>query len=94
MAAFTISVCFVLIVPSSSYGSPRQPRIHRRKTNFTVALILPKIVFGTRRYNKAVNDAISALYKSRTPKFDFLNTHGHVQVDSQMISLTPNPTGI
>lgn len=95
MAVFAVSVCVVLVgvAPSSSHGSPRQPRLHRRKTNFTVALVLPKIVFGTRKYQKAVNDAITALYKSRSPRFEFLNTHGHLQVYSEMISMTPNPTG-
>lgn len=94
MAILVISVSFVSVVPGISTLNVQRSRIHhRRKTNFTVALILPKIVFGKRNYQKAVNEALAALHKSRSPKFEFLNTHGYVQVHSEMLSLTPSPTG-
>lgn len=98
MASFVVSCVFMTTVPSVSGSyyevqqtSRRGPWTH--KTNLTVALILPKIVFGKRNYQKAVNDALSAMRKSRSPKFEFLNTLGQVQVHSEMMSLTPSPTG-
>lgn len=72
----------------------QRTRPHRKaKSNITVALILPKIVFGIRNYKKAVNDALSALQKSKGRKFEFIQTHGQVQVHTEMLSLTPSPTG-
>ncbi len=91
MAFLIIGIFFVFVAPNASSGA-RRSRKFGRKTNYTVALILPKIVFGTRKYHKAVSDAIAALNKSRNPKFEFL-ADGQVQVHSEMISLTPSPTG-
>lgn len=70
---------------------PQQPKM--TSNNLTVALLLPKIVFGRRLYQKAVSDALQALQKSKSQRFEFLHTYGPVQVTIEMLSLTPSPTG-
>lgn len=63
--------------------------------NLTIGLILPKSTFNVRQYNRAINDAVNGLQKSKERKFHFLKKHHFTphQVASQMFSLTPSPTG-
>ncbi|XP_046659792.1 glutamate receptor ionotropic, NMDA 2B isoform X4 [Homalodisca vitripennis] len=65
-------------------------------TNLTIGLILPKSTFNVRQYNRAINDAVNGLQKSKEKKFNFLKKHNFTphQVASQMFSLTPSPTAI
>lgn len=64
-------------------------------TNLTIGLILPKSTFNVRPYNRAINDAVNGLQKSKEKKFNFLKKHNFTpyQVATQMFSLTPSPTG-
>ncbi|KAK9496452.1 hypothetical protein O3M35_013260 [Rhynocoris fuscipes] len=65
-------------------------------TNITIGLILPKTLFGARSYNRAINDAVNGLYKPRGRKLGFLKRYAFTagQVNTQMMVLTPSPTGI
>jgi predicted RNA-binding protein with EMAP domain len=102
MKLFPLQMAFMMAISVSLWttsvdagrSSVQRNRNHRKmRSNITVALILPKIHFGKRNYQKAVNDALFALQKSKNTKFKFLHTHGQVQVHSEMLSLTPSPTG-
>lgn len=70
--------------------------VEKAAKNLTVGLILPRTAFGVRKYNSTIINAINNLSKSRGPKLKFLKDYQFTpaQVNSQMMSLTPSPTGM
>lgn len=66
-----------------------------RKPDLTIGLIVPKKQFGVRDYLRGIQEAINSLHKSRGPKLSFLNKYNFTQyqVNTEMMSLTPSPTG-
>ncbi|KAL1129035.1 hypothetical protein AAG570_013567 [Ranatra chinensis] len=69
---------------------------HQHKKNLTIGLLLPKTMFGVRGYNRAINEAVNSLHRSKGPKLEFLKHYTFTphQVRSEMMLLTPSPTGV
>jgi len=73
---------------------------HRRpktEMDLNVGLLMPKTSFGVRGYLRAIHDAIQvinkAYKKNRTTNFSKIYDFEEKNVRSQMMSLTPSPTG-
>lgn len=78
--------------PSATSAHEQQ---HHTRHPLTIGLILPKTNFGVRGYNKAIAEATLGLTKPRGRKLEFLKSYVFTptQVTSQMMELTPSPTG-
>uniref|UniRef100_T1HPX6 Uncharacterized protein n=1 Tax=Rhodnius prolixus TaxID=13249 RepID=T1HPX6_RHOPR len=76
--------------------SPPLASLRPPHSNITIGLILPKTLFGARSYNRAMIEAVNGLYKPRGRKLSFLRRYAFTvgQVNTQMMELTPSPTGI
>lgn len=85
--------CWRQSPPKNSLGPPFYRGTSH--SNLTIGLILPRTMFNLRGYNKAISDAVNGLHRSKGPKFTFLKKYQFTsqQVNNQMFSLTPSPTG-
>ncbi|KAF0772573.1 glutamate receptor ionotropic, NMDA 2B isoform X3 [Aphis craccivora] len=80
-------------------SSHRWPNAAGRRTemDLNVGLLMPKTSFKVRGYLRAIHDAIQvinkAYKKNRTTNFSKIYDFEERNVRSQMMSLTPSPTG-
>lgn len=94
MKLLVIACCFYYVA-GAAFRGPQHSHVSTKST-MNVGLLLPYTNFGVREYTKAINNAVAGLHKSqkqRRPEWLKKYTFSTANVHSDMMKLTPSPTG-
>lgn len=94
MKLLAILACLCWAAEAAFRNFPHSHAAPRGSMN--VGLLLPHTNFGVREYTKAINNAVAGLHRSqRQRRLEWLKKYAFstTNVHSDMMKLTPSPTG-